>query len=63
MNNRIAERLRSKGMNEEAMYIMSLEQMNNELKKQRDRYKEIIDDIRNIGSLRPKTIEDIRDLT
>ena len=62
MNNRIAERLRAKGMNEEAMYIMSLEQMNNELKKQRDRYKEIIDDIRSFGSLRPKTIEDIEDL-
>ena len=62
MNNRIAERLKEKGMNEEATYILSLEQTNNELKKERDRYKEIIDDIRNFGSLRPKTIEDIRDL-
>jgi len=62
MNNRIAERLRAKGMNEEAMYIMSLEQMNNELRKERDRYKDILDDIRTFGSLRPKTIEDIRDL-
>jgi len=62
MNNRIAERLRAKGMNEEAMYIMSLEQINNELKKERDRYKDILDDIRAFGSLRPKTIEDIRDL-
>jgi hypothetical protein len=62
MNNRIAERLREKGMNEEAMYIMSLEQMNNELRKERDRYKDILDDIRTFGSLRPKTIEDIRDL-
>lgn len=62
MNNRIAERLKEKGMNEEAMYIMSLEQMNNELRKERDRYKDILDDIRTFGSLRPKTIEDIRDL-
>ena len=62
MNNRIAERLRAKGMNEEAMYIMSLEQMNNELKKERDRYREIIDDIKTFGSLSPKTSEDIRDL-
>ena len=62
MNNRIAERLRAKGMNEEAMYIMSLEQINNELKKERDRYKDILDDIKTFGSLRPKTIEDIRDL-
>ena len=62
MNNRIAERLREKGMNEEAMYIMSLEQMNNELRKERDRYKDILDDIRTFGSLRPKTIEEIRDL-
>jgi len=62
MSNRIVERLRSNGMTEEAMYIMSLEQINNELKKERDRYKEIIDDIKTFGSLRPKTIEDIRDL-
>ena len=62
MNNKIAEKLKSKGMNEEAMYILSLEQINNELKKERDRYKEILEDIRSFGSLRPKTIEDIRDL-
>ena len=49
-------------MNEEAMYISSLEQINNELKKERDRYKEILEDIKAFGSLRPKTIEDIRDL-
>ena len=34
----------------------------NELKKERDRYKDILDDIKTFGSLRPKTIEDIRDL-
>jgi hypothetical protein len=62
MSNRIAEKLKSKGMNEEAVYILSLEQMNNELKKERDRYKDILDDIKTFGSLRPKTIEDIRDL-
>lgn len=62
MSNRIADKLKSKGMNEEAVYILSLEQMNNELKKERDRYKEILDDIKTFGSLRPKTIEDIRDL-
>ena len=62
MNNKIAEKLKSKGMNEEAMYILSLEQINNELKKERDRYKESLEDIRSFGSLRPKTIEDIRDL-
>lgn len=62
MNNKITEKLKSKGMNEEAMYILSLEQINNELKKERDRYKEILEDIRSFGSLRPKTIEDIRDL-
>ena len=60
--NRTAEKLRSKGMKEEAMYILSLEQMNNELRKERDRYKSIVDDIKTFGSLRPKTIEDIRDL-
>ena len=49
-------------MNEEAMYILSLGQMNNELRKERDRYKSIVDDIKTFGSLRPKTIEDIRDL-
>ena len=49
-------------MNEEAMYILSLEQINNELRKERYRYNNIIDDIKNFGSLRPKTIEDIRDL-
>jgi len=62
MSNRIADKLKSKGMNEEAVYILSLEQMNNELKKERDRYKDILDDIKTFGSLRPKTIEDIRDL-
>lgn len=62
MSSRIADKLKSKGMNEEAVYILSLEQMNNELKKERDRYKEILDDIKTFGSLRPKTIEDIRDL-
>ena len=49
-------------MNEEATYILSLEQINNELKKERDRYREILEDIKAFGSLRPKTIEDIRDL-
>ena len=60
--NKTAEKLRSKGMNEAAMYILSLEQINNELRKERDRYKSIVDDIKTFGSLRPKTIEDIRDL-
>ena len=32
------------------------------LRKERDRYKSIVDDIKTFGSLRPKTIEDIRDL-
>ena len=50
-------------MNEEAMYVLSLERINEELIKERDRYKSIISDIKNFGSLRPKTIEDIRDIT
>lgn len=62
MSKSIAKKLKSKGMNEEAMYISSLEQINNELKKERDRYREILEDIKAFGSLRPKTIEDIRDL-
>ncbi len=62
MNKSIAKKLKLKGMNEEAMYISSLEQINNELKKERDRYREILEDIKAFGSLRPKTIEDIRDL-
>lgn len=62
MSSRIVDKLRSNGMNEEAIYVMSLEQTNNQLKKERDRYKEILDDIKTFGSLRPKTIEDIRDL-
>ncbi len=62
MNNGIANKLKAKGMNEEATYILSLEQINNELKKERDRYREILEDIKAFGSLRPKTIEDIRDL-
>ena len=47
---------------EKELYIMVLESEIDSLKKERDRYKEIIDDIRNFGSLRPKTIEDIEDL-
>ena len=47
---------------EKELYIMVLECEIDSLKKERDRYKEIIDDIRSFGSLRPKTIEDIEDL-
>jgi len=61
--NKIYNKLKEKGMNEEAMYVLSLERINEELIKERDRYKSIISDIKNFGSLRPKTIEDIRDIT
>ena len=47
---------------EKELYIMVLEGEIESLKKERDRYKEIIDDIKTFGSLRPKTIEDIEDL-
>ena len=59
---KMSDKLKENGLNEVYVYVESLERMIDELIVQRDRYKEIIEDIKTFGCLRPKTIEDIRDL-
>ena len=59
---KMTDKLKSDGLTELAIYVDSLERMIEDLILQRDRYKEIIEDIKTFGCLRPKTIEDIMDL-
>ena len=59
---KMVDKLKEDGLKEVALYVESLEKMVEDLVSDRDKYKEIIDDIKYFGCLRPKTIEDIRDL-
>ena len=59
---KMVDKLKEDGLKEVALYVESLEKMVEDLVSDRDKYKEIIDDIAYFGCLRPKTIEDIRDL-
>lgn len=59
---KMTDKLKSDGLKEVALYVETLERMVEDLVADRDRYKKIIDDIAYFGCLRPKTIEDIRDL-
>lgn len=62
MYSKIFQQLKDKGLMQEALYVQSLEKMNDELIRERDRYKSIVDDIKKYETITPRVKEELYDL-